>query len=162
MKVQFRPKHGWWEHIYLLCYMNIATSSTLRAPFLNLIRLFYAPFNTLLIERRDTSVRELHIYRTIHVMLSKCVLLNYKALQIKKKSFSIAFFSIFRSLRKAKIVRWLFHSCTSFEAYLTNSRIFNSKVELFAFHFPFRKRKTKILEFENTMDRAIKKNFFLS
>ena len=137
----------------------LLTQSTVlefNSPFFN-----YAPFNTLLIERRDTSVRELHIYRTIHMMLSKYVLLNYKALRIKKKSFSIAFFSIFRSLRKAKIVRWLFHSCTSFEAYLTNSRIFNSKVELFAFHFPCRKRKPKIFEFENTMDRAIKK-FLLS
>ena len=45
---------------------------------------------------------------------------------------------------RLKIVRWPFHSCTSFEAYLTNSRIFNSKVEFFAFHFPCRKRKPKI------------------
>ena len=102
---------------------------------------------------------ELHIYRTIHMVLSKCVLLNCKALQIKKKFF-YSFFSIFHSLRKAKIVRWLFHSCTSFEAYLTNSRIFNSKVELFAFHFPCRKRKPKILELQKYYGQIDQKNSY--
>ena len=86
-KYRFLPK-AWPVKAYLftLLYEHCDLFS-LRALYLNLIRLFYMPFNTLLIERRDTSVGELHIYRTIHTVLSKYVLLNCKELQIKKKVF---------------------------------------------------------------------------